>query len=276
MDIRKGKCINFGNDCPIADHKQTVELSVTEDFVCPECGNDLIEDIPPKKLPWVKIIIGIALLCGVGFGAYMFISSPKTEKPEKKETKVAEKQERKTALVPVESISLNKNDLSLEVSKSETLTVSVLPEDATKKDVEWSSSDESVVKIENGKVTAVKSGTVTITVKSVADPSKIAECKVSAGCGSRGVINYSFGRYDGSLANCIPEGSGRMDYKCKIQIAKNGNETIYAESGWFFTGTWSNGDIVSGNLYDRSGNQQKFIRVSRRTTPYDLNEDKCQ
>ena len=48
MDIvRKGKCINFGN-CAKADNHEIIELSFTEDFVCPECNSDL-QEIKTKK-----------------------------------------------------------------------------------------------------------------------------------------------------------------------------------------------------------------------------------
>ena len=68
----------------------------------------------------------------------------------------------------VDSVKLNKDDLSLNVDGSETLTASVTPSDATDKGVVWSSSDESVATVdENGSVKAVGLGTATITAESV-------------------------------------------------------------------------------------------------------------
>ena len=67
--------------------------------------------------------------------------------------------------VPVSSVSLNKTELTLEAGKSETLTAVLMPENASNKSVSWASSDESIVIVdENGTVTAVKSGTASITV----------------------------------------------------------------------------------------------------------------
>lgn len=67
--------------------------------------------------------------------------------------------------VPVESISLEPAHLTLAVGGKQTLTATVLPEDATSKKVIWSSSDATVATVSNGTVTAIKAGTATITAK---------------------------------------------------------------------------------------------------------------
>jgi len=87
---------------------------------------------------------------------------------------------------------------------------------------------------------------------------------------------YSFGRYEGDLRNGIPDGQGTMYYTCRIQIAKHGRTTYYAEAGDTFVGTWGNGDIVNGNLYDRKNNQKAAILAGKRPNPYDLTKDKCE
>ncbi len=59
-------------------------------------------------------------------------------------------------------VALNKDSLTLKINESETLTATVLPNNATVKSITWSSSDLSVAEVENEKVTAVGSGTATI------------------------------------------------------------------------------------------------------------------
>ena len=81
-----------------------------------------------------------------------------------------------TITVSTESITLDKTSLSLVVGETAQLTATVKPDDATDKNVAWASSDESVAKVSNGKVTAVKSGKATITAKC---GDKIAECAVT-------------------------------------------------------------------------------------------------
>lgn len=80
--------------------------------------------------------------------------------------------------IPVTSISLPL-DLSLEVGQSKTLTAIVLPAEATNKEVIWTSSDDTVATVVNGKVTAKKVGKATITAAS-ADNENIKEtCEVT-------------------------------------------------------------------------------------------------
>ena len=81
------------------------------------------------------------------------------------------------AKYPVEGVSLNKTSYELEEGDEFTLTATVKPDNATNKNVIWTSSNELVAKVSNGKVTALKMGTVTITVKTE-DGGKTATCDV--------------------------------------------------------------------------------------------------
>ena len=65
--------------------------------------------------------------------------------------------------VPVTSISLDKIEATITVGETETLTATVLPENATNKTVTWTSSDETVATVADGVVTAVSAGTAVIT-----------------------------------------------------------------------------------------------------------------
>ena len=85
----------------------------------------------------------------------------------------------KEKTVSVTEVSVNKTTLELTVEGTETLTVAVKPENASDKTVTWSSSDTAVATVDgNGKVTAVKEGTATITA-TTKDGGKKAECKVT-------------------------------------------------------------------------------------------------
>ena len=70
--------------------------------------------------------------------------------------------------VPVESVSISGDGvkdgkLSLKSGASVQLTATVNPSNATDKTISWTSSNSSVAKVSDGKVTAVKAGTATIT-----------------------------------------------------------------------------------------------------------------
>jgi hypothetical protein len=68
-------------------------------------------------------------------------------------------------IVRVSGVSLNKNELSLNKGDTETLVATVLPSDASNKNVTWSSSNDSVATVSsNGLVTAVGVGNATVTV----------------------------------------------------------------------------------------------------------------
>ena len=81
-------------------------------------------------------------------------------------------------VIAVTGVTLDKNELSLVEGESATLAATVAPEDASDKSVTWSTSDEKVATVADGKVTAVAPGTATITVKTN-DGGKTATCAVT-------------------------------------------------------------------------------------------------
>ena len=103
------------------------------------------------------------------------------------------------------SVSLNKTALTLDVGKSYTLTKTVSPSNAVTS-YTWSSSNTSVATVDsNGKVTAKKAGTATITVKT--SNGKTATCKVTVNlpvpqitglANTTGGIKISWNKVDGA------------------------------------------------------------------------------
>lgn len=81
-------------------------------------------------------------------------------------------------VVAVESVTLDKTDLSLEEGQSQTLIATVHPDNATDKTVAWSSSNTDVATVDqNGRVTAVSPGSATVTATA---GEKSASCKVTS------------------------------------------------------------------------------------------------
>ncbi|MCQ3035151.1 MAG: Ig-like domain-containing protein [Bacilli bacterium] len=66
--------------------------------------------------------------------------------------------------VSTTGVSLNKSSVSLYEGKTETLIATVSPNNASNKNVSWSSNNPSVATVNNGLVTAVSEGNATITV----------------------------------------------------------------------------------------------------------------
>ena len=67
------------------------------------------------------------------------------------------------------SIEISGQKTEIEVGEEFTITVKVLPDNATNKNVRYSSSNSSVATIKDGKVTGVSAGTATITVTASGD-----------------------------------------------------------------------------------------------------------
>jgi Leucine-rich repeat (LRR) protein len=83
-----------------------------------------------------------------------------------------------SAAVKVTKVSLNKTTVKISVGESDTLKATVSPKNATNKKVVWKSSDLSIVKVKNGKITGIKEGSATVTV-TTDDGGKAAKCKVT-------------------------------------------------------------------------------------------------
>ena len=126
-----------------------------------------------------------------------------------------------TANVAVTSVTLDKTSLDLAVNGTYTLTATVAPANASNKAVSWVSSNESIAKVEGeGKVTALKDGTATITVTAKDGSKKTASCKVT-------VSNVSAITLD----------------KTSLELAVNGTHTLVATTTPAGAAvTWSSSD----------------------------------
>ena len=82
------------------------------------------------------------------------------------------------ATVSVTGVSLDKITLELFTGNTATLTATVHPDNATNKDVTWSSDNADVATVDNGTVTAVGAGEATITVQTQ-DGNYTASCTVT-------------------------------------------------------------------------------------------------
>ncbi len=80
----------------------------------------------------------------------------------------------------IDSVAFDKTEITLSKKESASIKVSILPEDATEKDLIWTSTDEAIAKVVDGTVTAgEKSGIATIRATAPDNDKAYAECKVT-------------------------------------------------------------------------------------------------
>lgn len=82
------------------------------------------------------------------------------------------------SIVKIKEITLSKETLEIDVGKSETLLATIMPENATNKNLIWKSSNEDIAKVdENGNVIGNNVGECIVSVSSE-DENLVAECKI--------------------------------------------------------------------------------------------------
>ena len=135
--------------CSKCENKEKQSIRVSKEFVCEECGEPLQKCKPPKPPISKGIIIAIvALLLIVGcVVAYFLLRGSNDTNPEDP--------------VPV-TLSLNKKAISLNVGDSDTLVVTVSPNDAGVVTAYKSDNDSIAVVSELGVVRALKEGTTMV------------------------------------------------------------------------------------------------------------------
>lgn len=121
--------------------------------------------------------------------------------------------------VAVQSVSLDKNEIELAVGATETISATVLPENAEDKTIIWSSSDPSVATVSDGTITGVKFGEATITATAAGIS---AECVV--------IVSY---------------GAPAVDLGLSVKWAAfNVGAQSEEESGWYFAWGETSGKSV--------------------------------
>lgn len=119
--------------------------------------------------------------------------------------------------IPVENILINILQASMVVGESIQLLITFVPSNATDKTINWSSSAPDIVSVNNGCITALKTGTVKIVATSA--NGKTAECMATSRIDEK---NY------GSPVNVriCPRGGNENDWIEADPIPLNGEECI--------------------------------------------------
>lgn len=180
----------------------------------------------------------------------------------------------KDTTVAVTKMELNATAVTLEVEKSYELKVTVLPENATDKNYTWSVGDSQIVKVDNGKVTALKSGTTVVTVTSSSNKEVKAECTITVV--ERAETTITLDRTSATLklgeslqltAKTIPEGKtvtwsssksdvASVDESGKVTAQAQGEAVISAQ----IDGKKAECKITVNSAYDPKSDTTKLLK----------------
>ena len=102
--------------------------------------------------------------------------------------------------VLVETVSLSETTLTLVEGETKVLKAEIAPANAEDQSVTWSTSDKSVVTVEDGTVTAIKAGEATVTATANDKGGAKAECKVTVTAAKVAVTGVSLDKTTLTLA----------------------------------------------------------------------------
>jgi len=137
--------------------------------------------------------------------------------------------------LPITGVKLDKKVLSMFEGGTGTLTATVIPSSAANKAVIWSSSDETVVSVSDGKVTALKPGTAVITAATVdggfSDTCTVTVYTVKKGQSASGEVLPGTPAIDGKVDDVYKQSLTILSGDYPMQVIAGHNE------GWDMTMT---------------------------------------
>ncbi len=130
--------------------------------------------------------------------------------------------------IPVASVTLDESAITLNEDETQELNATVLPANASNKNVTWTSDDEDVATVVDGVVTAVGKGDAIITCTSVADNSKSATCDVH--------VNSPYEKSK-LIFTAACGGSGTANDGAEWSVTSDGTESVYDGTSGIHYGT---------------------------------------
>lgn len=78
-----------------------------------------------------------------------------------------------------------------------------------------------------------------------------------------GTINLPYGKYEGEIKNGKPHGQGTLTYNKREQVSKKDIKERYAEKGQYLTGSFENGEVIIGRLFDEQGTLLEVMNIGK-------------
>lgn len=188
---------------------------------------------PGKNKKILLTVLVATVVVAIASGLYFGMSPSDNDEPD-------------TAVVqPGDSIALQ---LEPSIKEAETET----------KEIRANEDDEAVVKQDPSGKKDDKTLPDSREVKQQKDdkPKEAGEAPVKPATTS-GTLSLGYATWSGGIKNGKPDGKGRMTFTSTHAVDRRSN--VQANSGDYFVATYDNGNLVSGKLYDSSGNLIKTI-----------------
>lgn len=153
-----------------------------------------------------------------------------------------------TVFAAKKGVALNKTSASVTVGKSITLKPTVTG--VKNYTLQWSTSDKTIATVtKSGKVTGVKAGSVTVTVK-IKDTKYKASCKVT--------VKKSASSSGNTSKNTISSSGDALDFVKNIKIGWNLGNTLDC------TGSWINGDLAHETAWGNPKTTEEMIKAVKK------------
>ncbi|MBQ7147021.1 MAG: Ig-like domain-containing protein [Lachnospiraceae bacterium] len=232
---------------------ETLTLEVTEQSTL--TATVLPEDADNKSVSWTSSDPAVATVDENGLvtaqaAGTAVITAASVENPELSDSCTVTVNA-PVAPIPVTSVTLNLDAVTLLPGGTVTLTAEALPEQADNRTVLWSSSDETVATVENGVVTALAAGTAVITAASVSNPEVMASCTITvkaADLALGAIVTNDVGTFfsEFNVGDLSVVTAKHDDSKGNLQLLLR--SAFVSEDGTLYAGT-RNGGGSNGKLY---------------------------
>ena len=153
---------------------KNIELPSTTKIICKNCfsetglesliipnGTEKIENNAFKYCDYLKTVSLPASLLEIGENAFLECPADcvfTVTAGSYAEKWVKEMGYEYVSVYPVEEIIVSENNLIIQKGKTAEISITILPDDATNKEVEWVSTDSNIATVNNGKIKAVACG----------------------------------------------------------------------------------------------------------------------
>ena len=144
----------------------------------------------------------------------------------------------------VTGVSLSPTSATIETGKTQTLTVTVTPDNASNKSVTWTSSNTAVATVSDGTVTAKAVGTATITATAADGSGKAATCSITVKAALAADGNYNSTK--GINTPKLGTGMTAIKWNGSTWVNTTGDDTEWYD---YSNKKWANAKTSDGSMW---------------------------